>query len=319
MKKVLLVVSIIIVLVIGLSLCACSAEDFAHAFIEEYEKTNPPPEKKQSDATPEGEETPEDGEDVDGDNQGEDGDEEGDGEDSGEFVPMTIEDNTNYGAQNKSLTKEQFWAAFDYATNFKNFVVTKTCTIQSPGADNTILRTSDVSKFVIHETEYMYYSQDEEGNYFASEYVCIKNGQLLMYQLTYADDSTDLVWQEECEPQDTEETVLRAMIPTLVGTLIDCTNYPDDEESIYRYENFRYDEGSKIYTTNKSTYEQGASEVMTQLSFDANKLVWANELRVSIWDMDNIKEVVYFQNEYSVQYNNVEIVIPAELEALLNA
>ena len=145
----------------------------------------------------------------------------------------------------------------------------------------------------------------------------IKNGYLYSYQLTYADDSDELVWKDENEPSEIEETNLKYLIPTTVGSLIDSANYIDDPEYGYKYEDFRYNENADLYTTNRSSYASGESDVLLQLAFNEGKLVYANELKVSLWEGDIDTEIMYFQNEYAVTYGHQDIVIPDELAALI--
>ena len=312
MKKLSIVVAILLILAI--CLCACSAEDIARNIADKVV-----PEDKKPQPKPDEEQQQEEGQQQEGGEQegSEDGDEDGEGDEEGgtEYTPKDIVDETDYGPQNKSLTEEQFYAAFDYVTNFKNCTITVINTLQSPGVENNVVRDSSLYKYVINETALMQYRQDDEGNLLPVEYICIKNGQLLRYEYVNDFETNGYMWKEEYEPEETEEVDLRDWIPTTVGSLIYGAKDPTSEDCYYKYEDFRYNEGSDLYTTNKSETAFTQINVMMQLSIKGGKLVYINELNVGIWGTTT--DLMYSQDEYSIDYTSQVIDVPAELAALI--
>ena len=274
MKKLAIVIALLLIFTI--CFCACSAEQFALDLADRIVEKEGKIPSKNTDGDKQEEQGDESGEDEQG---GED-EGEGEGDEGGEYTPKTIDDQTDYGPQNKSLTEEQFYAAFDYATNFKNCIITVINTLQSPGVENNVVRDSSLAKYVINETALMQYRQDDEGNLLAVEYICIKNGQLLRYEYVNDFETNGYMWKEEYEPEETEEVDLRNWIPTTVGSLIYGAKDPTSEDCYYKYEDFRYNEGSDLYTTNKSETAFTQINVMMQLSIKGGKLVYINELNV---------------------------------------
>ena len=304
MKKLAVVIALLLILTI--CFCACSGEQLAMDLADKVaQKEGLHPNK----ATDEDEQEEQAGGETEGD--GEQG-----GEDEGEYIEYpikTIDDRTSYDEVTPSLTEEQYNAAFDYNTNFREFVMHQVSTIQAPGLDTTMDRTAGKKKYVFNENAFMVYVEDENGVLQPNEYILIKDGFIYTFGIGFDDETLEEIWVNESEPTETEETNIMRFIPTSIGLMID----PDCRRP---YTDFRYNASADLYSTNKYDHSHGSATIVFHLSFKESKLVWAEEINATIaQDSNGVNEIMYFEEEYNIQYGHEDIVIPDELAALLPA